>query len=276
MAINITGKFKPQGNFALIDAEDVEMPDGTKLSEYQGLQGEKGEPGPQGPQGEPGDDYVMTLADKQEIVGMVLTTEEITKIQQDIADLKYVPIDITKFTHSAGTVEMGSVVNELTLSWTLNKVPTVQTVDGESVDMSARSIKLTGLKMTATRTFTLAVTDERETTDNATTTVNFQNGVYYGAAAPATLDSAFVLALSGKILSSAKGRTIDVTVSDGQYIWYALPKRLGTCKFTVGGFEGGFDLVATIDFKNSNDYTEPYYIYRSGQSGLGATKVVIS
>lgn len=33
MAINITGKFKPQGSFALVDAADVEMPDGTRLSD---------------------------------------------------------------------------------------------------------------------------------------------------------------------------------------------------------------------------------------------------
>lgn len=33
MAINITGKFKPQGNFALVDAVDVEMPDGTRLGD---------------------------------------------------------------------------------------------------------------------------------------------------------------------------------------------------------------------------------------------------
>jgi hypothetical protein len=33
MAINITGKFKPQGNFALIDAADVEMPNGSRLSD---------------------------------------------------------------------------------------------------------------------------------------------------------------------------------------------------------------------------------------------------
>lgn len=35
MAINITGKFKPQGDFALVDAADVEMPDGTRLSEFK-------------------------------------------------------------------------------------------------------------------------------------------------------------------------------------------------------------------------------------------------
>lgn len=33
MAINITGKFKPQGSFALMDAADVEMPDGSRLSD---------------------------------------------------------------------------------------------------------------------------------------------------------------------------------------------------------------------------------------------------
>lgn len=34
MAIGITGKFKPKGDFPLMDAEDIEMPDGSRLSEY--------------------------------------------------------------------------------------------------------------------------------------------------------------------------------------------------------------------------------------------------
>lgn len=33
MAINISGKFKPNGDFPLVDAEDVAMPDGTRLSD---------------------------------------------------------------------------------------------------------------------------------------------------------------------------------------------------------------------------------------------------
>lgn len=38
MAIEITGKFKPKsGNtFSIIDAVDVEMPDGTRLSDFKG------------------------------------------------------------------------------------------------------------------------------------------------------------------------------------------------------------------------------------------------
>lgn len=44
MAIEITGKFKPKsGNtFSIIDAEDVEMPDGTRLSEFKGNNGKDG------------------------------------------------------------------------------------------------------------------------------------------------------------------------------------------------------------------------------------------
>lgn len=34
MAIGITGKFKPEGDYPLVDAEDVLMPDGKKLSEF--------------------------------------------------------------------------------------------------------------------------------------------------------------------------------------------------------------------------------------------------
>lgn len=34
MAIGITGKFKPKGNFPLMDAEDIEMPDKTRLPDY--------------------------------------------------------------------------------------------------------------------------------------------------------------------------------------------------------------------------------------------------
>lgn len=34
MAIGITGKFKPEGDYPLVDAEDVQMPDGKRLSEF--------------------------------------------------------------------------------------------------------------------------------------------------------------------------------------------------------------------------------------------------
>lgn len=202
--------------------------------------------------------------------------KQVNDLATSVADLLYTAIDITKFSHNSGTNEIGSVVKELTLSWTLNKAPTTQTVDGVAVDVSERSKKLTGLEIKTNKTFTLTVTDEREATDSSTTTVSFQNGVYYGASAmPGTLDNTFILGLK-KELSGNKGRTITVTAGDGQHIWYALPSRLGACRFAVGGFSGGFDLVNTIDFTNASGYTEAYYVYASAKTGLGETKVVVS
>lgn len=37
MAIGITGKFKPDGDFPLMDAQDIEMPDGSRLPDIKGL-----------------------------------------------------------------------------------------------------------------------------------------------------------------------------------------------------------------------------------------------
>ena len=70
MAIEITGKFKPKNGktFAIVDAADVEMPDGSRLSDFKGgvtsvngqtgdvviQAGEKGEKGDKGDKGDPG------------------------------------------------------------------------------------------------------------------------------------------------------------------------------------------------------------------------------
>lgn len=204
------------------------------------------------------------------------TESRLASIEKDIADLKYVPISITSFAHNAGTRELGDTVSDVTLSWALNKAPTALTLDGEAIGTELRTITLSGLSIIGNKTWTLAATDERDAVASKTTGVTFYNGVYYGAAAaPESLDSAFVLALT-KVLSDSRKRTVTVSAADGQYIWYCVPSRLGECTFAVGGFEGGFDLVATMDFTNASGYTEPYYIYRSANAGLGSTSVEVS
>ena len=68
MAIELMDKIKPKGGgaFAMVDAADVEMPDGTRLSEFKPdlelteeqialLKGEKGDPGEKGDKGDKGD-----------------------------------------------------------------------------------------------------------------------------------------------------------------------------------------------------------------------------
>ena len=202
---------------------------------------------------------------------------DVATLQEQVADLMYKPVDITAFSNNASTVEMGRVINEVTLEWAINKVPVALTLDGAEIEpVAAGSLDLVDLGLTGKKTWALLATDERNATDSKTTSVTFVNAAYYGAAAaPAAIDSAFILGLTKKLTDTRK-RTITVDAGDGQHIWYAVPVRLGTCTFKVGGFEGGFDLAATLEFTNAHGYTEPYYIYRSGQTGLGSTTVEVS
>lgn len=204
------------------------------------------------------------------------TEERLDTLEAQMAELLYTPISITSFSHNAGTKEMGSTVTSVTLSWATNKKPTSLTLDGSAIDVSLKSTTLTGLSITSGKTWSLKATDERGAEASKATSVSFLNGVYYGAGvAPADISSAFILGLA-KTLTSTRVRSITVNATDGQYVWYCLPIRLGSCKFTVGGFEGGFDLVATTDFTNASGYTESYYVYRSTNAGLGNTTVGVS
>lgn len=200
----------------------------------------------------------------------------IATMQQQIADILYEPMAINSFKATPSTAEIGSTVNTITLDWTLNKIPIVLTVDGEAVDVESEGMGLANVGITANKTWTLAATDERGATASKTASLTFLNGVYYGVAdVSKTIDSAFILGLT-KELRSSKKPSISVNAGAGQYIYYCVPTRFGTCSFTVGGFSGGFSLVATIEFTNASGYAENYYVYRSDNAGLGSTAVTIA
>lgn len=206
------------------------------------------------------------------------------ELKSAVDDLLYVPIQVTSFASSPSTVEKGVEVTEATLSWELNKVPKKLTIGETELPLQKKgSQKFDGLEITANHKFTISATDERDKTVTKDASVNFYNGVYYGVSeAPASYDSAFIIALgkSGKkTLRSSKLTSFSVTAGDGQYIFYCLPVSMGTCSFKVGGFDGGFDLVATLDgdnkYENEHGHLEAYRIYRSTNAGLGATNVEV-
>ena len=198
------------------------------------------------------------------------------KLLEDIADLKYIPIDITKLSNNVGTVEMGTVVNAVNLTWTLNKEPESQKIDGTAVDVSARSKMLENLAISVNKTFNLEVTDERGAKDNASTAINFLNGVYYGVCqADDEYTSETILTLTRK-LQNSRGITFTVSAEEGQHIVFAMPSRYGTPNFNVGGFDGGFSKVSTFGFTNASGYTESYDVYKSTNAGLGSTTVKIT
>ena len=216
------------------------------------------------------------------------------QIKLDIENLKkdaqYVAIKIVSFAVDAdgdrdGVVELGTKVGSIGFEWELNKTPTTQTINGDKIPNDIREIAFvrsypeypngwhpdSGYVID----FKLEVIDERGAYDYAEKTINFVNGVYYGADhAPDVLDSSFILGLNKK-LTNSRGLDIVFDSITNSRFWYALPTRLGTPRFFVNGFEGGVELVDTIAFTNSQGYTEPYNVYASNKSGLGFIRMVV-
>jgi len=128
----------------------------------------------------------------------------------------------------------------------------------------------------STKTFTLNATDG---TDNSTNTITyyFYNRRYWGVSSTASsYIESDIEGLANNDLSNSRAKTFTVTASTGEYIIYSYPSRLGTATFTVGGFEGGFQPPETVSVTNASGYTENYYVYRSTNTNLGATTVVVS
>ena len=205
---------------------------------------------------------------------------DITTLKSQVANLMYKPIEVTLFRVRPNTAEMGSTVNAVTLTYGLNKAPTSNTLDGTTIpplEEPGGELAKTGLSLTSNKTWTLVATDERSATSTKTAELSFLNRVYYGAdEAPGVINSAFLLGLDNGDLSGSKGRTFDVTVGTGEYIWYAVPTRMGACTFMVGGFEGGFTKVSTFSHTNASGYSENYDVYRSDNAALGAVTVKVS
>lgn len=200
--------------------------------------------------------------DLVDIVNSKASEAEAEAIRARLDALEYENITITSFTASPSTAELGSSVN-VSLAWTLNKPATYQGIDG--IPVQGNSKQYTGI--TATRTFTLSATDG-ETTATKQATVTFANQIYYGVAA----DLSNVTSLS-KVLSNKATRTITVDAGSGKYIIYAIPARLGSVVFYVGGFEGGFEEPIEQTLVNASGYQEVYKVYRSTNAGLGETTV---
>jgi hypothetical protein len=200
----------------------------------------------------------------------------VVTLEEQMKQLTYEEISITSFSVSPSTAEIGAKVTNPVLSWSLNKAASELTLNNTQMNVSDKSYTASGTYTTNT-SWTLKAKDEEQTTATRTATLSFLNGVYYGVAAePSTLPyaSAFILGLQ-KTLRSSKLTSFSATAGEGQYIYYCIPSRFGTCEFSVGGFSGGFTLVDTIQFTNASGYTEEYYIYKSDNANLGATTITV-
>ena len=225
--------------------------------------------------------YIINLGYTPWVSNEIIATSKVNfmynlicKNIQDIEDLKYKPISITSLSLSKSIVEKGEEVTNLVANWSYNKTPISQSFNGVSLDNNIKTYSINGTYSSDT-SFILKASDGK-TNISKNIDIKFYNGKYFGSKAePVIYDSSFIKSLS-KTLTNSKNGNFTVNCGVGQYIYFAIPSNFGTPKFYVGGFEGGFDLVATIDYTNDYNYTEQYQIYKSGTSNLGNTTVTVN
>jgi hypothetical protein len=193
--------------------------------------------------------------------------------QEALDELLYVPLTINLTSNIQTTLEIGTTINSVVFNWSYNKDIVSQKFNNQALEASLRTYTY-NLPFNSNKSFKLEANDGKGDF-NKSISFNFLNGRYWGVSSSNIYNSDFIKTLS-KELSSSKGKTFTVNCGEGQFIFYCVPTRFGNCSFKVGGFEGGFNKVNTIEFTNASGYVESYDIYKSTNSNLGNTTVVVS
>jgi len=232
--------------------------------------GEKGDQGDPGVSGGGADLPIST--DDVDYRGDVLT---------DIIDaLLYLALTIDSFTAATLNYEKGQTLTSIQLTWSYNKAVEVQTITGTNVvspslTIGERTKLVTLSNITVDTVITLTADDDVADDNNAktrTATITFLNKIYYGKSVIGTVNSAFILALTGE-LKSSRTKSFSVSTAATEYIWFASPVAYGLPSFKTNGFNGGFDLNTTISLTNASGHTESDYVFRSTNEHLGVTAV---
>lgn len=233
--------------------------------------GEKGDTGAPGVSGGGGGSLPIST-DDVDYRGDVLT---------DIIDsLLYLALTIDSFGAATLTYEKGQTLTSIQLIWSYNKAVESQSITGTNVItptlLPADRTKLVSLSSITSNTIITLTADDSVSDGNAaktrTATITFLNKIYYGKSVIGTVNSAFILALTGE-LKSSRTKSFSVSTAATEYIWFASPVAYGLPSFKTNGFNGGFDLNATINLTNASGHTESYYVFRSTNENLGVTAV---
>ena len=197
----------------------------------------------------------------------------ISTVKDALDKLFYVPLSINLISNKPTTLEIGTTINSVVFSWTYNKNIVSQKFNNAALETDLRSY-IYNIPFSSNKSFKLEANDG-EGDFSKSISFNFLNGRYWGVSNSDIYNSDFIKSLS-KELSSSRNKTFTVNCGEGQHIFYCVPTSFGNCSFKVGGFEGGFNKVNTIQFTNASGYTESYDIYKSTNSNLGNTTVVVS
>lgn len=163
------------------------------------------------------------------------------------------PTEYLNINASPSSAFKGDGPREVTISWTTNKTIISQAINGEELDPEVRQYKTT---VTDSKVFTLSYTTENGA-ETASCSIQYIYPTYYGTYPDYSE------------LSKTSGTTLNIDVRDGMYAYVFLPNK-PNAKFYIGGFEGGFELIDTLDIHGMT-----YYKFKSENPSLGSILIEI-
>jgi hypothetical protein len=191
--------------------------------------------------------------------------------------LEYVYPDISSLANSVGTVEIGTTVASVNLTWALNKTMTSLSISSPgpgSIAPSLLTYNVTGLSLTTDQSFTVTAGDGTNT-DAAATSVLFRHRRRWGVSATATPDAALIDALAGTEFATSRVQTKSLTPS-AQYMYFAWPAAWGTPSFTVNGLAVTGWVQTTISYTNPSGDTTNFDVWRSPFAVTGTFSVGVT
>lgn len=205
-----------------------------------------------------------TVADAGDVIYTNPSDPSIANVEDAINKLMYKPINITGFSNDIGTVEIGTVISAVNLVWSLDQVPTEQSIDsplGNTImAVGDRALLVNGISLTTDFAFKLNVTDGK-TPKSTTTTVAFRSKRYHGVSAMTDIDDTELLTLTSEFSTSKVLH--DSVDGGGMYLYFAFPESFGDVKFKVNGLQNTAWVKTTRGVTNAVGYIQNYNIYRS-------------
>lgn len=200
----------------------------------------------------------------------------ITNVQEALDLLLYTAPDISNFNIAPSVVEIGVVVDEIDLSWSLNKPFTSLSINNGigSIIPSLTSLNVTSLSLSGNTTYTITGGDG-ENTDSASATLNFRAKRWWGISPLSTFTGADILTLQNSELSTNR-QQVRTFNGGGQYMWFAFPTSYGLPTFVVNGLPSTAFVTETVSHTNESGHTQNYYVIRTTtvQNGTLTTQIL--
>ena len=165
--------------------------------------------------------------------------------------------------NNVGTVEIGTTVTSVGLSWNYNKDEESQSLNNGigSLPVGDRSYTHESLSLTDDVTYTITMSDGTNNA-SANTFVKFRHRVHWGTSANTSLSSAEILTLDNQSFSGSRNSSFTID-GNGEYLYYCYPEDFGEATFTVNGLLNTAWTLEIVSHTNASGHTENYRVYRS-------------